>query len=257
MPFTQYLRLIHVQARMALKADANRFMLGYLWWVLEPLLYVGVFYVVFDLVLDRKKADLIVFLMCGKFPFIWFARSVNQAANSIVGNAGLIGRVNIPKSLFPMASIQSNLYKQCLVFAFLLAFVMVRGYMPSLDWLWLVPIIAVQYLLITACGLAGAIATCYVRDFTMVISLLTTFLLFTSGIFWDVRDIGNPELTQLILLLNPLAFLLDAYRQVIMYQGTPDLVGLARNALIFGTVIVLLFAYLRRASQDLALRALS
>ena len=91
----------------------------------------------------------------------------------------------------------------------------------------------------------------------MAISLLTTFLLFTSGIFWDVREIGNPELTELILLANPLAFLLDAYREVIMYQGQPDLVGLGRNLLLFGAIALLMFRYLRSASQSLALRALS
>lgn len=257
MPLTQYLRLIDVQAKMALKADASKFMLGYLWWILEPLLYVLVFYVVFDVILDRRKADIIVFLMCGKFPFIWFARTVSQSANSIVGNVGLIGRVNVPKSLFPMAMVQANLYKQLVVFAFLLGFVMFKGYLPSADWLWLLPIIAVQYVMIVACSLAGAILVCYIRDFSMAISLLITFLLFTSGIFWDVREIGNPELTELILLVNPLAFMLDAYREVIMYQGQPDVLGLVRNLLLFGAAALALLGYLRSASQSLALRALS
>jgi lipopolysaccharide transport system permease protein len=257
MPFIQYLRLIDVQARMMLKADASKFMLGYLWWILEPLLYVGVFYVVFDLILDKKKADIIVFLMCGKFPFIWFARSVNQSANSIVGNAGLIGRVNIPKSLFPMAMVQQGVYKQVVVFAFLLVFVSFRGYLPDINWLWLLPIIVTQYIMITACSLGGSILVCFIRDFSMVIGLLITFLLFTSGIFWDVRDLGDPQLTQLILLVNPLALLLDAYREVIMYKGQPDLVGLARICLVFGGLILLFLSYLRRNSQYLALKALS
>ncbi|MEM1113713.1 MAG: ABC transporter permease [Pseudomonadota bacterium] len=257
MPPLQYLRLIDVQARMALKADASKFLLGYLWWILEPLLYVLVFYVVFDLILDRRKADIIVFLMCGKFPFIWFARTVNQSSNSIVANVGLIGRVNVPKSLFPMAAVQANLYKQAVVFAFLIGFVLFRGYEPTLGWLWLLPIIAVQYILILACALAGAIAVVYIRDFSMAISLLITFLLFTSGIFWDVRDIGNPDLTELILLVNPLAFLLDAYREVLMYGGAPELEGLVRNALLFSALTLLMLAYLRRTSQSLALRALS
>jgi lipopolysaccharide transport system permease protein len=52
MPLSQYLRLIDTMARMALRADASRYFLGYIWWVLEPLLFVGVFYVVFNVILE-------------------------------------------------------------------------------------------------------------------------------------------------------------------------------------------------------------
>jgi lipopolysaccharide transport system permease protein len=52
MPLSQYLRLIDTMARMALRADASRYFLGYIWWILEPLLFVGVFYVVFNVILE-------------------------------------------------------------------------------------------------------------------------------------------------------------------------------------------------------------
>ena len=97
-------------ARMALRADAARYFLGYLWWVLEPLLFVGVFYVVFEVILHSGRADFLVFLMCGKLVFIWFSKSVNQAANSITANKGLIGRINVTKTLFPLAVIQEGGY---------------------------------------------------------------------------------------------------------------------------------------------------
>ncbi|MEQ8515100.1 MAG: ABC transporter, partial [Chromatocurvus sp.] len=62
-------------SRMALRADASRFFLGYIWWVLEPLLYVAVFYVVFVLILQNRQENFLVFLMCGKLAFIWFSKS--------------------------------------------------------------------------------------------------------------------------------------------------------------------------------------
>ena len=64
MSFYQYFSLINVQARMLLKADASKFKLGFMWWFLEPLMWVGVFYIVFSLILDtgRKSGDFIYFL---------------------------------------------------------------------------------------------------------------------------------------------------------------------------------------------------
>jgi lipopolysaccharide transport system permease protein len=257
MTLSQYFRLVDLQAWMALRSDASRLVLGYIWWVLEPLLYVAVFYVVFDIILESKRDDFLVFLMCGKLAFIWFTRSVNQAAGSIVANAGLIGRIDVPKSLFPMAQVQLNFYKQSLVFLLLLVVLLAAGFMPTWAWLWIIPVIAVEYLLITACSLIGAVLVCYVRDFAMVISLGTVFLMFSSGIFWDVRGLEDERMTELILMTNPVAFLLDAYRQVLMYNTRPDLLHLVVLAAICGVVIWLTILYMRRNSQQLALRALS
>ena len=242
---------------MALKSDASKTFLGYLWWILEPMLYVGVFYVVFNIILDSKRADFLVFLMCGKFAFIWFSKTVNQASNSIVGNRGLIGKVDVPKSLFPMAAVQESLYRQAAVFLLLFGVLAIYGYAPSFSWLWLVPIIAVNYIVIVACSFVGACLVCFVQDFSNLISLAMVFLLFTSGIFWDVRNLGDPHKTEMVLALNPLAFLLDAYRQVLMYQQAPDLVHLTYIGLGFGAVALVMIGVMRRTSQYLALKAIT
>ena len=257
MSLIQYFRLMDTMARMALRADAARYFLGYLWWLLEPLLYVAVFYVVFDLILDSGRADFLVFLMCGKLVFIWFSKSVNQAANSIVSNKGLIGRINVSKTLFPLAVVQGGLYRQMAVFALLIGFLFSRDYAPSWAWFYLVPVILVNYLMITACALIGACLVCIVRDFSMFISLSMTFLLFTSGVFWDVRELGDPHKTEMILALNPLAFMLDAYRQVLLHATAPDWIHLSQIACGAIVLLVVMVLLMRRYSQYLALRALS
>jgi lipopolysaccharide transport system permease protein len=257
MSLHQYFRLMDTMARMSLRADAARYFLGYLWWLLEPLLYVAVFYVVFDLILNSGRADFLVFLMCGKLVFIWFSKSVNQAANSIVGNKGLIGRINVSKTLFPLAVVQEGLYRQLAVFALLIGFLLSRGYEPSGAWFYLIPVILVNYLMITACAFIGACLVCIVRDFSMFISLSMTFLLFTSGVFWDVRELGDPHKTEMVLAMNPLAFMLDAYRQILLHGTAPDWIHLSQiacGAIVLLVVVVLL---MRRFSQYLALRALS
>ena len=69
----QYYSLVDVQARMLLKADSSKFKLGFLWWFLEPLMWICVFYVVFALILDtgRKSGDFVLFLAVGKLCVIW------------------------------------------------------------------------------------------------------------------------------------------------------------------------------------------
>ncbi len=259
MTLKQYFSLVDVQARMLLKADAAKFKLGFLWWFLEPLLWVCVFYIVFNMILDsgKRSGDFILFLATGKFAFIWFSKTVLQASGSIVASQGLVGKIDVPKSLFPMSAIQESLYRQSTVYLLMMVFLMIGGVTPSLAWLWLLPLVVVFYLLIVACGLIGSCLVCLVRDFMKFIPLGMTFLLFTSGIFWDVRELGDPAKIDLLLTVNPIAFILDAHRQVLMHHTAPDLLHLLVLGLGAGLVIYLTLLYMRRYSQALALQVLT
>jgi lipopolysaccharide transport system permease protein len=256
MTLSHYATLIDTMARLSLKADASRYFFGYVWWVLEPLLYVLVFYVVFELILQNRKEDFVVFLMCGQLAFVWFSKSLNQASRSILGSKGLVGRVDIPKSLFPLATIQEGLYKQAAVFLLLFVVLFAKGYTPSLVWGWLLPVMLVNYLLIVACSLFAAYLVCWVFDFHVFISMATIFLMFTSGVFWDPRDL-DPAMTHWVLTLNPLAFLLDAYRQIMLADMAPNAVHLA---IIGGIALLVVLAglfLLRRHSRFIALRVIT
>jgi len=259
MTFTQFYRLVDVQAQMQLKADASRFSLGFLWWFLEPLMWVFVFFVVFNLILhsDRRSGDFLLFLACGKFAYIWFSKSVVQASTSIVRSEGLIGKVNVPKAMFPLASVHEGMYRQASIYLLLFAVLAISGIGPSLHWLWMLPIAVVMYLMICACSLAAAFVVCMLRDFQKIVPLFMTFLLFTSGIFWDVHDIGSKEKTQLLLNLNPMAFILDAHRQVLMYHHNPDIghlawIGLGALACTAGMLLLM-----HKKSRYLALKVLT
>lgn len=248
--------LAHEMARMSLKADASRLYLGYLWWILEPLLYVAVFYVVFKVILNSPRGEFLAFLMCGKLTFIWFSKSVVHASRSIVAARGLIGKIDLPKALFPIASVQESLYKQMAIFALLFVFLAANGYAPSSAWVWLPVILLANYLLIAACAMAAAALVCLAADVAMVVSLAMTFLLFTSGIFFDPRSL-DPAAMDLLFLINPIALLLDAYRQVLMVGEAPQVAGLLGLALGSGAAALGMLVILRRGSRYFALRAIT
>ncbi len=186
-----------------------------------------------------------------------FLKRWSKRRGSIVASQGLVGKINMPKSLWPMSAIQESLYRQSTVYLLLLIIVMSFGVSPGFAWLWMIPIAFVMYLLIVACGLLGACLVCIVRDFQKIIPLCMLFLMFTSGIFWDVREIGNQDKAELLLAFNPLAFLIDAHRQVLMYQNPPDLLHLLAIAAVASVAIALIVTYMRRHNQYLALKVLT
>ena len=252
----QFFSLVNTQAKLALKAEASRFYLSYLWWVLEPILFVLVFYVVFSVVLGNRSENFLLFLMCGKIPFLWFSKSITAGSNSIVQNRGLIGQLDVPKALFPYIAVHEALYKQWFVFMVLLCVVAGYGLWPELNWLWLVPLILVQYLLILLCSLVGAFLVSFIADMRMLINMGMLFLLFCSGIFWDIRSIENVELQQLMLVINPLLFLIDAYREVLINRSVYSLEHLFWLTGIVVVGLVLSHGLISKMSRKIAARVL-
>ncbi len=257
MKLFNFFSLVNTQAKSTLKSEASRFVLSYLWWVIEPLLFVAVFYVVFEILLNRGRADFLVFLMCGKIPFMWFSKSVTSASSSITQNRGLVNQVDVPKALFPYASVQESLYKQWVVFFVLFGVVIFNGFSPGLNWFWLLPVMFVQYGLILACSLIGALCVSFVGDFRMVIGMGMMFLLFSSGIFWDITMIADPVMSDLLMTYNPLAFLIDAYRQILMKNVLYDLNHLFILGSVVLSVLFVMHVVLHKTSKIIAAKLIN
>ena len=228
MTLSHTITLIDTLARLHLKGEARRYALGYLWWIVEPMLYVAVFYIVFEKLLQNRQPDFLHFLMVGKLVFIWFSKSVSQAANSIEGSKGLIAQLNLRKQILPLAVIHQGHYRQLAVFSFLLIFLVFSGYAVTATWWWLAPILLIQTLLNAACGLWAALLVCLRRDCLLLIQLGMLFLLFMSGVFWDLHTIPDERSRQWLLALNPLATLIDCYRQILLSGVTPSHDALTR-----------------------------
>lgn len=243
MAMTQHLFLVHSLAWVSLKADAARMYLSYAWWILEPLIWVAIFYLVFGVFLDRRSDDLIAFLLVGKFPFFWFSKSVTTASNSLLAYRGVISTNNISRDLFVFVALQECVYKQLAVFIVLGGFLLSLGYTPTATWLWFFPLVVLQYAMIVPVALFGALLVSWARDFQMLIPLAMALLMFTSGIFWDLNSL-DVELQEWVRLLNPLAVLLDNYRSVLLRDGALDNRLLLMYGLFaVGLTVLMLFIY--------------
>lgn len=256
MKIIDFIVLVDTKAKMALKAEASKLYLSFLWWIIEPMLFVLAFYFVFGVLLKSRQEDFLLFLMCAKIPYMWFSKAVTTASASIVGNRGIISQIDIPKTIFPYAAIQITVYKEIPVFLLLFSMCIYYNYMPSIQWLWLIPLVVVMYLMIVALGLFTAILVCYADDVRMVINMAMLFLMFTSGVFFDISEIHQP-LQGYLLTYNPLAFICDGFRKILMHKGTYDLEHLLVLFCIFSIAIAGLHLLYRNISRTLAARVVN
>lgn len=228
-----------------IKSEVSRTYLGYLWWLLEPVFYVGAMYVVLGIFLGRRSEGFMLFLVLGQVPFSWFSRSVTNASGSIWQGKSLIQRVSIPKVYFPLLTISQDLVKQLVVFAATLIFIALLGQDITLTWLALPAIVITQFILILAVSLVLASIVPAIPDFKFLISTAMMVLMWGSGIFYSIEDVLL-EKHRHLFLLNPVANLIKNYRQVILDNSMPDWVALGTILLVSLLVIAVMLEVFRR-----------
>ncbi len=228
-----------------LKAETSKTYLGYLWWLVEPVLYVTALYVVFNRFLQLRTPEFMLFLVCGMIPFMWFSKSVSQSSNSIVGGKRLIAQVAIPKAFFPLLTVSQDLVKQLVVFIAMLGFVLAMGKGMTIHWLGLAPIIIVQFGLIVAVALFVSSIVPVFPDFRYLIVTGLQVLMFGSGIFYDYEAVLKPE-HQTIFQLNPIANLINNYRDVLIHGQFPDWSALLGIAMFSIVLIMVMLQVLQR-----------
>lgn len=244
------LELIWVKSTFNLKSEASRNKLSYLWWLIEPLLFMAVFYIVFAVLLDRGGENYVVNLLIGLVVFQWFAKGVQSTSGSIMGGRGLLQQVNIAPIFFPAVSITQTTLKHSLVFVMLFVLMSILGFSPNENWLFLLPVILVQFIFIVSVGLLLALLVPFIRDLQQIIPTGIQFLMFVSGIFFGSQDV--PEEWREVFFLNPVANLIEQYRLVLVSGLEPSWSMLVNVLLLASTLLLIVGLFYSRNSREYA-----
>lgn len=231
-----------------LRTEVARRLLGFLWWIIEPLMYVAVFYLVFGLGMRQGGADYAPFLLCGMVPWKWFDGSVRQASTALVSNIFLMQQVFVPKYVLVMVQLVTNTVKFLVVLLVLMLFVVVLGKGPSIEWLGLLPLIAVQFVLIVSLGLLLGAVIPFAQDLKQVVDNVLMLAMFMSGIFFSADTM--PASWRDFFQLNPMVRVIDSYRAVLLHNRWPDWEGLGYVLLFSLPVLLLALAILRRFERQ-------
>lgn len=218
------------KAQANLYVDAARTYLSIAWWVLEPLLFMLVYYLVFGVLLKLREPGFLAFLLVGLVGWQWLEKTIGAATGSISEGALVLRKVPINRLFFPLAIVGSDLAKTGLVFAVLLLFLLASGYGFDIRWMALLLVIAVQLLLVTAIAVWVALLTPFFPDLRVLVGVTLRALMFASGVFYSPSLI--PDDIRPYFFWNPVARVLDEYRAALLYDRPAELVGLLSIAAV-------------------------
>ena len=217
--------IIYFKTYAELKAESQRYYLGFLWWLIEPVIYMLVFYFVFGVLFQRGTPDFVVFLLTGLVFWHWFQSTVMQCVDTLQVNRALFNQVYVPKYLFPAVVMLKNTAKFGVVLAILILFLLAYGIAPSSDWIAAPLVLAVGGAFVAGVSVLVAAITPFVPDLKVLLENGMRALLFMSGIFYDINAFESPY--RLVFQLNPVAVLIDNLRTVLLQSQSPDWLQLA------------------------------
>lgn len=238
-----YWRLVAYRIYADLRTERQRTFLGIAWWFIDPIIFVSVYYVVFDILMRYRTPEFIAFLSIGVLMYRWFGVCVQSSANSIAGAASLMRTLRLPITLFPTITVLTNTVRFLVPFSAFIVGAWIYGYHPGSSYAALPLVLLAMLSLGSAVGFALAVFMPFVPDLEKVIEFGLRALMFMSGIFYSVDRLA-PEVQEMFFI-NPVAFLLDAARKIILHDQVPDL-GRLVLIIVLSSVVVSVAALLMR-----------
>ena len=206
--------------------------MGLLWSFLNPVFMLMVYTFVFSVVFkarwgvdgNESKTQLAVVLFVGMIVHSLFAEVLNRAPSLILSNVNYVKKVIFPLEILPVISMGAALFHSLVsLVVLLIAFVVFNSY---LHWTVIFTPLVLLPLIILTLGFAWALASLgvFIRDVGQTVGIVTTVMMFLSPVFFPVTSM--PEAYRPLIMANPLTFIIEQSREVLIWGHPPNWTGL-------------------------------
>ena len=196
-------------------------MLGIAWSVLSPLLSLLVMNLIFGTLLGSEIEHYTIYLFSGQLIFSFFSDSTTEGMTSLLNNADIFTKVNVPKYLFLFSKNVSSLINFGITLAVYFLFVLANG--VPITWKFLLLAYPILCLVIFNLGVGLILSALYVffRDIQYLYSTFTMLLMYMSAIFYSIDTF--PQIGKNLFLLNPIYVYIRYFRKIVLEQTIPTI----------------------------------
>lgn len=248
----RYREALRLLVLRELQVRYSNSVLGVVWSLLNPLVMTAIFSIVFGVVMPQQVPAYPVFFLAALLPWNYFAQSLTSASMAIVGSGNLINRVYFPREILPVAIVLANGVNFLIALLPLLALILIFNIPLGLSLLWLPVLVLIQTMLSIGLGLGLSALNTLFRDVQQIVDVAVLPLFFATPIVYNLDAVRDPALRELLLVANPMASLVSAYRAVIHGGAAPDPGQLTATAAIAAVILILGWFVFRRLSPAFA-----
>lgn len=215
-------------AKSELKGEVSSSYLTWIWWILDPVLFMLVYVFITVVVFRSDGAYLPVVVIIGLTVWNFFNKNVSISVRIVHTFKGIVSKIYIPKYMLILEKMYVNLFKMIISFGIVAGFMIAYQIPFRLQLLCCVPIIVLLFLLTLSIGIIVAHFGVYVNDLYNIVQVILRFMFYLSGVFYDIGDrLGERlflgfDLNWLMTHCNPIAYLIDELRKIIIYGEWMD-----------------------------------
>ncbi|MCF0228506.1 MAG: ABC transporter permease [Parasporobacterium sp.] len=222
----KYLAYSGKAAKAQLKSEVASSYLNWIWWILEPVCFTFIYYLVFGVLFHLKEEYMIAFIVIGVSLWDFFNRMMKNSVRIIRANKSIISKVYLPKYILLVVRLGVNGFKMAITFVIAIAAMIILGVPVTWHVFMAVPVLIVFILFTFGISCLLLHFGVFVADLHNIVDIVLKMVFYVTGVFYSIgRRIPGPAGNWLINA-NPVAYSINAMRSVLLYGKMPNLLVL-------------------------------
>lgn len=219
----KYWKYAIYSSKAQLKSEIANSYLNWLWWILDPLCFMLIYVFMFGYVFKSNQEYFAVFVFIGITLWDFFNKTLVQCVKVIKANKPIVSKVYIPKFILILVKMGVNGFKMFI--SLLIVAVMLFVWHVPITWrvVYFLPILLTLFVVVFGFSCFLLHYGVFVEDLSNVLNIVLRFLFYITGVFWNIMDRLPAPYNSYIGKGNPIAFLITAMRNCLIYGKTPDL----------------------------------
>lgn len=234
----KYFNYAKYSAKSDLKSEVANSYLNWLWWILDPLLFMMVYTFIATIVFNSSKDYFPLFVFVGLTLWNFFNKCVIGSVKIVRNNSAIVSKVYIPKFVLIMQKMMVNGFK--MIVSFVIVLIMMAIYRVPITWniLYIIPILVVLGLFTFGVCCLMLHFGVFIDDLYNVMAIVLRLMFYMSGIFYSIGDRLSDPYKSILLEGNPVSMLIESARNCMLYSATPY----RKLILLWGVISLILCA---------------
>ena len=249
---TQYSDLLYTLSLFRLHVRYKQSALGWTWAALQPLALMGIYTIIFTRITTVATGGIPypVFVFSALLPWIFFSSTISNAVNGLVLYPNLLTKMYFPREIIPLSYLVASLADFCI--ASLILGGLMLHYRVTLTWhlLYAIPIVIILASFAAAIALLFSTIKVRFRDVGLAMPFLLQVWMFSVPVVYSLGSV--PVRWRNLYLLDPVAGLIESFRQVVIFGGSPDFRTLVVSGVIAIASVPLAYAYFKFSEATMA-----
>ena len=218
----KYYKYVLYATKSNLKTEVANSYLNWLWWILDPLCFMLIYTFIVEIVFKTSEKYLPVFVLVGLTTWNFFNTNTTSSVKLVASNKSIVTKVYIPKYILVLIKMFTNLFKMFISWGLILIMMIIFKVPYTMYMLQFLPILIVLFILSFGISTILMHFGVFIEDLNNVTTIILKLTFYLSGIFYSISSRVPTPFNNILLNLNPVAFIIDSFRRTFVYAEWVD-----------------------------------